>query len=201
MINKTTTCDCGNSKKPWFTKCYDCLKKDKETPKCLVCGITVPEDHTLCKQHWKEQQEDKKKIKQVEFVKKKKEETFDEKYKGKYRFDKMDFKSKSELIIYLFLKANGKKPFYEETLYLDKDYKPDFIIHDDENNTLIIEHFGMDEEKYKINMQHKIEEYTKLCASKENFYFVYTIENDMYNLKEVLGKKLKDTPFSKTLWK
>lgn len=201
MINKTGKCDCGKQKKPWFSKCYECLQKDKQKPKCRICSANIPENHTLCKAHWIEQQEDKKKIKQVEYVKKKKEKTYDEKYKGKYRFNKIDFKSKSELIIFLFLNGNGRTPLYEETLYLDKDYRPDFVIHDDENNTLIIEHFGMNEEKYKTKMMHKIEEYNRLCKERERFYFVYTVEEDIFNLKEALGKKLKNTPFSKTLWK
>lgn len=41
----------------------------------------------------------------------------------------------------------------------------------------------------------------KLCAKNQNFYFVSTEEQDIFNLKDTLGKKLNQTPLKKTHWK
>ena len=83
-MSKTTCPNCGNPKKPWFNLCFDCNEKEKQKPTCEVCGEEVPEGHTLCKQHWKEKQEQKKKLKQIDYVKGKKETDFREKFQGKF---------------------------------------------------------------------------------------------------------------------
>tara|TARA_R110000772_G_scaffold33146_4_gene80805 strand:- start:623 stop:781 length:159 start_codon:yes stop_codon:yes gene_type:complete len=44
-------------------------------------------------------------------------------------------------------------------------------------------------------------EFKKLCSENQNFYFVSTEEHDMFNLKDILGKKLNQTPLKKALWK
>jgi hypothetical protein len=36
---------CGKQKKPWFELCWICMEKEKQKPKCEICGIEVPEGH------------------------------------------------------------------------------------------------------------------------------------------------------------
>ncbi|MBW6442325.1 zinc ribbon domain-containing protein [Patescibacteria group bacterium] len=200
MVNKNICPKCGNQKKPWFNYCWECSQKEKQKPKCEVCGAEVQEGHNLCKIHWLERQQEEKKIKQIKFVENKKEEEFREKYKGKYYFNQIPFKSKSEVIIYLFLVQNKLHPLYEEEMNFDGHcYHPDFVINDG-NETIIIEHFGRNEEKYANVMKEKISGYEKLCSEQDNFSFVCTTEEDLSNLKDKLGKKLNKTSLKRPLW-
>lgn len=57
---------CGKAKKPWFELCFDCSEKEKQKPTCEVCGKEVQEGYHLCMEHWKEKQEEKKKLKQID---------------------------------------------------------------------------------------------------------------------------------------
>ena len=66
LMDKTMCPNCKKPKKTWFNLCYDCNKLEKEKPSCEVCGIEVPEDHTLCKKHWREKKTGERKIKQIE---------------------------------------------------------------------------------------------------------------------------------------
>lgn len=192
---------CGISKKPWFKFCWECSEKEKKKPKCEVCGVEVQEGHGLCLTHWKERENEKKRLSNIKSFEKKKEEEFREKYEGKYYFDQIPFKSKSEVIIYLFLTQNGLRPLYEQEMNFNGHcYHPDFVINH-QNDTIIIEHFGVNEESYVNGKNQKIKEYEKLCSEIDNFHFVYTVEDDLTNLKDKLGKKLNNTPIKKPLWK
>ena len=192
---------CGTSIKPWFKLCYDCSIKEKQRPKCEVCGSETQEGHDLCLEHWKEKQNEKKSLKKIEFIENKKKLEFREKYEGKYDFNCIPFKSKSEVIIYLFLIQNNLHPFYEETINFNgHSYHPDFIL-EDGDNTIILEHFGKKEVDYINIMNEKIEEYKKLCKEHKHFYFIWTTEEDLTNLKVKLGSKLNKTPLLKPRWK
>src|SRR3989344_8663010 len=126
---KTECPKCGNPKMPWFQLCFDCNEKEKQKPTCEICGIPVLEGHHLCKPHWTEKQEEEKKLKQIDFIKDKKETDFRERFEGKYYFRGMPVKSKSELLLLYFFEANGLNPQYETSIYPNgKEYKPDFII-------------------------------------------------------------------------
>ena len=200
-MSKTICPNCGNLKKSWFNLCFDCNQKEKQKPTCEVCGVKVPENHYLCKEHWKEKQEQKKKLKQITYVKGKKETDFREKFEGKFYFNGQKVKSKSELLLLYFFEANGLKSQYETCLYLnDKEYRPDFIICNGDIQ-IIIEHFGIDEENYNKKKEAKIKEYERLCGENENWFFIWTDEKDMYNLKDKLGKKLNQTPLNRVMWK
>jgi len=200
-MDKTICPSCGNTKKPWFALCWDCSEKEKQKPECEVCGIEVPEGHTLCKIHWKEKFDEKKKLQGIDFVKTKKETEFKEKFEGKYYFNSQRVKSKSELLICYFLSANNINFSYEPLMTLAKEIRPDFVIHDDKGNMIILEHFGLDDENYKVKKEDKEREYKKLCNENSNVFFISTIEQDIYNLKDKLGKKLNDTPLKKVIWK
>jgi hypothetical protein len=200
-MDKTVCPNCGKNKKPWFALCWDCTEKDKQKPKCEVCGIEVPEGHTLCKPHWIEKSEGKKKLQSIDYVKTKKETEFKEKFEGKYYFNSQKVKSKSELLICYFLSANGVIFQYEAAMYVNKEIRPDFVIDDLKGNTIIIEHFGMDGEEYNKKRAEKENEYKKLCQEDHTFHFISTDENDIFNLKDKLGKKLNETPLKKVLWK
>jgi predicted nuclease of restriction endonuclease-like RecB superfamily len=195
-------CDnCGKPVKSWFKLCADCNKKEKQRPSCEICGIGVPENHTLCKTHWLEREQEKKKLKQIDYVKIKKEVDFREKFEGKYYFNGQKVKSKSELLMLYFFEANNITAQYETPIYLgEKEYRPDFIICNGESQ-VIVEHFGMDEENYNKRQEAKIKEYEKLCGDNDGWYFIWTDENDMFNLKDKLGKKLNTTPLKKIMWK
>jgi len=199
--NHLATCpNCGNPKKPWFKLCFDCNKKELQKPTCEVCGVEVPKGHYLCKEHWREKEEGKKKLKQIDYVKSKKETDFREKFEGKYYFNGQKVKSKSELLLLYFFEANKIKCSYETPIYLNgKEYRPDFIICDGDNQ-IIVEHFGIDEENYNKKKEDKIKEYEKLCKD-ECWFFIWTDESDMYNLKDRLSKKLNETPLSRVMWK
>jgi hypothetical protein len=200
-MDKNTCPKCGKSKKPWFPLCWDCTTKETQKPKCEICDVEVPEGHTLCKEHWKEKFEDKKKIKSIEYVKTKKEIEFKEKFEGKFYFNSQKVKSKSELLICYFLTANGINFQYEPLMTLDKEIRPDFVIDDQKGNTIILEHFGLNDEGYIKKREAKEAEFKKLCSENPQFYFVSTDEDDIFNLKDKLGKKLNETPLKKVLWK
>ena len=189
-MSKTECPMCGNRKIPFFKLCSDCNEKEKQKPICEVCKIEVPEGHYLCKLHYDEE----KKLKQIDHVKDKREADFREKFEGKFYFRGMPVKSKSELLLLYFFEANDLRPQYETRIYPNgKEYRPDFIICEKDNN-IIIEHFGIDEERYNKKKEAKITEYEKLCNENKNWFFIWTDENDMYNLKDKLGKKLNGTP-------
>ena len=125
MTDSTKCPICGKTKKSWFKLCYECSEKEKQKPICEVCGVEVPEGHYLCKEHWKERQDQKKDLRKIEYVKEKKELDFKEKFKGKYYFNSVPLKSKSELIICYFFDKNKIPVAYERTISLGgKDYKP-----------------------------------------------------------------------------
>ncbi len=134
-------------------------------------------------------------------MKTQKESEFKEKFEGKYYFNSQKVKSKSELLICYFLSANKVAFHYEPLMTLGKEIRPDFVIHDDRGNTIILEHFGLDDENYKVKKENKEREYKKLCNENPNFFFISTIEQDIYNLKDKLGKKLNGTPLKKVIWK
>jgi hypothetical protein len=193
---------CGKPKKSWFNLCWECNEKDKQIPVCEVCNVKVQEGHTLCKEHWKEREDKKKKLRQVDYVKEKKEKDFREKYEGKYYFNGRKVKSKSELLICYFLEANHIQMRYESSMTIDEgEMRPDFILEDERNNMVILEHFGLDDKKYIERRDIKIKKYKKFCEENEGCYFIQTVEDDMYNLKEKLGKKLNGTPLKKPIWK
>ncbi len=200
-MDKTKCPNCGKTKKTWFPLCWDCTEKEKQQPKCEICNVTVPEGHTLCKTHWLEKNEDKKKLKSIEYVKAKKEIEFKEKFEGKYYFNSQKVKSKSELLICYFLTANGVIFQYEPSLTLEKEIRPDFVIDDQKGNMIIIEHFGLNDDDYQRKRTDKEKEYSKLCSEHPNFHFVWTDEEDMFNLKDRLGKKLNTTPIKRVMWK
>lgn len=203
MEDKTKCPKCGGYKKPWYKICWECSEKEKEKNTCEVCGIEIPEGHTLCKEHWLEKQKRKQEIKNINYIKEKKEEDFKEKYEGKYQSPYGKVKSKSELLITYFLYSNEvSKILYEPAMNLgNKDLRPDFVIEDRKGNTIILEHFGELDENYKKKMQEKIKAYEELCKKEENFYFIYTTEEDICNLKDKLGEKLNKTPLQKIIWK
>ena len=66
---------------------------------------------------------------------------------------------------------------------------------------IIIEHFGIDDVAYNKKRDKKIKEYEKLCNENKNWFFIWTTEEDMYNLKDRFGKKLNETPLSRIMWK
>lgn len=200
-MNKNVCPNCGKEKKPWFALCWECSEKEKQKPKCEVCGIEVPQGHNLCKTHWKEKFEDKKKLQSIEYVKNKKETEFKEKFEGKFYFNSQMVKSKSELLICYFFAANDVAFLYEHPLTLEKEFRPDFVIDDKRGNIIIIEHFGLSTDDYKIKRESKEKEYQKLCKENPNFYFISTDEDDICNLKDRLGKKLNATPLKRVLWK
>lgn len=203
MSSDTNSCpNCGRPKKYWFPLCYECSEKEKQKPKCEVCGENIPEGHTLCRKHYFEKQEEAKKLKSIDYVKSKKETEFKEKYEGKFYFNSQMVKSKSELLICYFLYANGINFQYEPLMSLnDKELRPDFVIDDQSGNTIILEHFGMNDKEYNKKRADKERDYSDLCKEQAKFYYISTTEEDIYNLKDRLGKKLNDTPLKKVLWK
>lgn len=201
MIDKTKCPNCNKTKKPWFALCWECTEQKNQVPKCEVCNIEIPEGHSLCKNHWLEKNEEKRNLQSIEYVKTKKETEYKEKFEGKYYFNSQKVKSKSELLICYFLTANGINFHYEPPITFDKEFRPDFVIDDHKGNTIIIEHFGLENDAYQKKRVEKEKEYKKLCEEQQNFFFISTDENDMYNLKEQLGRKLNSTPLKKVLWK
>jgi hypothetical protein len=200
-MDKTKCPKCGKVKKPWFELCWECTEKKNQTPRCEVCDLEVPEGHTLCKAHWIERSEEKKKLQSLQYVKTKKEIEFKEKFEGKYYFNSQKVKSKSELLICYFLTANGIAFQYEPPLNFEKEIRPDFVIDDLKGNTIILEHFGLEGEEYQKKRSQKEKDYSKLCSEQPGFYFIWTDEEDMFNLKERLGRKLNNTPLKKILWR
>jgi hypothetical protein len=193
---------CGRSKKYWFPLCYECQERERQKPRCEICDKPVKEGFNLCTEHYYEKQEEKKKIKSIDYVKTKKEIEFKEKYEGKYYFNSQMVKSKSELLICYFLSANGLLFQYEPPMIInDREIRPDFVIDDQAGHTIILEHFGRDDTDYNKKRADKEREYYDLCDKEPTFYFVSTEEYDIFNLKERLGKKLNETPLKKVLWK
>jgi len=190
---------CGNPKKPWFELCFDCNELERQKPMCEVCGKSIPEGHYLCTEHWKEKQEGKKKIEQIDYVKDKKIIEFKEKFEGKYYSPFGKVKSKSELLIAYFLHQNGIKVIYEMSMQIgNQNLRPDFVIDDDKGNTIILEHFGSEKSKEEW----KIPIYLKFCKENAGCFFIRTNEEDIYNLKDTLGMKFnKETPLKKAIWK
>ena len=84
---------------------------------------------------------------------------------------------------------------------LNKEIRPDFVLDDQKGNTIILEHFGMDDSTYLAKRESKEKEYKKLCIENPNFFFISTDEADIFNLKDKLGKKLNETPLKKIIWK
>ena len=203
MTNDKYKCpNCGKAKKPWFALCWDCTEKEKQKPRCEICGKDVPEGHSLCKEHWIEKQEGKKHLKNLDSFVTKKETEYKEKFEGKYYFNSQKVKSKSELIICYFLAANGINFSYEPMMNLDgKEIRPDFVIDDGKGNTIILEHFGLDTDDYKAKRESKEKALKKLCDADKTFFFIVTEEEDIYNLKDRLGKRFNDTPIKKVMWK
>ena len=202
MAESTKCPICGKPKKAWFKLCYDCNEKEKQKPTCEVCGIEVPEGHYLCKEHWIERKEQSKDLKKIKYVKSRKEKEFKDKFLGKFYFNSQKVKSKSELLICYFLEANGIQFQYETPIYIDnKEYRPDFVLDDNKGNSVILEHFGINNRDYNDKTVAKKKQYKKLCDEKEEFFFVFTDEDDMHNLKDNLGKKLNETPLNKVRWK
>ena len=180
---------CNSPKQAWFKLCFDCNEKAKQKLTCEKCEQIIPEGHTLCKVHWKEKQE-----------KLNGKEDFRDKFEGKFYFNGMKVKSKSELLLLYFFEANGLHPRYEDLIMFNShEYRPDFIV-EKGDDIVIIEHFGMNGDDYNKRKQTKIAEYAKLCKDS-HWFFISTDESDMYNLKETLGKKLNKTPLSKIRWK
>ncbi len=200
-MDRTICPNCHNPKKPWFHLCWECSEQEKQRPKCEVCNVDVQEGHTLCKAHWLERNEDKKKIANIEYVKTKKETEFKEKFEGKYYFNSQKVKSKSELLICYFLTANGLQFQYEPLMTLSKEIRPDFAIDDLKGNMIIIEHFGLEDKEYLRKRAEKEIEFKKLCSEDKSFFFISTDEEDIYNLKDKLGKKLNATPVKRAIWR
>ncbi len=135
-------------------------------------------------------------------AKKKPTTDYKEKYQGKFYFNSQRIKSKSELLICYFLTANQIQFQYETPLFInDQRYRPDFVLDDGKGHLVILEHFGGDGQAYLKRKRTKIKEYTALCNQSPEFHFVWTDEEDIYNLKERLGDKLNRTPLKKPLWK
>ena len=202
MMKNTDKCPiCGKTKKPWFKLCYECNEKEKQKPTCEVCGVEVPEGHFLCKTHWIERKEEKKNLRKINYAKKIKEQEFKDKYEGKYYFNSQRVKSKSELLICYFLEANGVQFQYEPMMNIEGEIRPDFVLYNKKGDSIILEHFGLDDEAYTKRKNEKIAKYKRLCSDKDEFYFISTGEEDMHNLKDRLGKKLNDTPIKKVMWK
>lgn len=200
-MSKSKCPKCGNPKKAWFKLCFSCDEKEKQKPTCEICGIDVPEGHTLCKPHWIEKTEAKKKLRGIDYIKEKKKTEFKEKYEGKYYFNSQKVKSKSELLICYFLEANKVQFQYEPLMDIGGEVRPDFVMDDGKGHTVILEHFGLDDEEYRKKCEAKIRKYKQFCDENKEFFFIQTSEEDMKNLKEKLGKKLNSTPLKKAIWK
>ncbi len=201
-MNKKLPCpNCGKSKNSWYALCIDCSKKEAQKPRCEVCDNEIPKGHYLCKKHYSEKQLEKKNLSQIKYVKKVKEEEFKQKFEGKYYSSKGKVKSKSELLISYFLDANMIQFHYEPRMDIDGEIRPDFVLEDGKGNSIILEHFGLDDKKYLERKKAKIKAYKKLCKEIPSFYFKSTTEEDIYNLKDRLGRKLNETPLKRALWK
>jgi hypothetical protein len=68
----------------------------------------------------------------------------------RYYNNNQKIKSKSELLICYFLSANQVQFAYEPAMTInEKEIRPDFVFDDGKGNSIIIEHFGLDNEEYK----------------------------------------------------
>jgi predicted nuclease of restriction endonuclease-like RecB superfamily len=110
-------------------------------------------------------------------------------------------KSKSELLICYFLEANGVQFQYEPTMDIQGIMYPDFVLQDTKGNYVILEHFGLADEGYVKRKKEKIRKYKSLCNGENEFSLITTSEEDIFNLKERLGKKINETPLKKAYWK
>jgi len=201
MVDNTKCSKCGKPKKAWFKLCFDCSEKEKLIPKCEVCGVQVPENHYLCSEHYKQREIEKRDLNKIAYVKQKKEEEFKSKFEGKFFYNSQKVKSKSELLICYFLKANQVQFQYEPIMTLKHgEIRPDFVLDDGKGNYVIFEHFGGDTKEYMVKANQKKEDYESFCKENQNFTFIYTTEDDMYNLKDKLGQKLNKTPLKRALW-
>ncbi len=190
---------CWNKKLPWFSVCMDCHKKENQKPTCEVCWVDTPEWHTLCKIHWKEKYSTKRHLDNIDRFKERKEVEYKEKFQWKYYFNSQKVKSKSELLICYFLTANSLNFSYEHSINIKwKEVRPDFVIDDGKGNIIILEHYWLDSEAYLERREKKENLYSEL---PQDFYYIWTEEEDMYNLKDRLWKKLNDTPLNKIMWK
>jgi len=200
VVDVTKCPSCGKPKKAWFKLCYECNEKEKQKPTCEVCGVEVQEGYYLCKTHWQERQDEKKDLKKLKYVKDRKEQEFKEKFEGKFYFNSQRVKSKSELLICYFLTANHIQFQYEPMMNIEGEIRPDFVLDDGKGNYIILEHFGVDDKEYTRKKEEKIKKYKQLCEKHQNFFCKYTDEDDIFNLKDRLGKKLNETPLKKALW-
>lgn len=170
------TCRCGNLKGAIYQLCPQCNERKKAD---LATGVTtLPAFKPAIKKEFKE--------------------TFGD---GQFFYDGNYYRSKSELIIALFLKANNIRFEYEARLNLNKEFRPDFLIEDDRGNKIILEHFGLDNEGYLKSKEYKAAEYERLCKSDRTYFFITTDEIDIENLNERLGRKLDKTPLKRPRWK
>ena len=76
--------ECGKPIRYYYSLCYDCNLKDKQKPKCEVCGISVKDGWYLCNKHYNERKAQKEDLFKIKYVKNKKEKEFIEKFRGKY---------------------------------------------------------------------------------------------------------------------
>ena len=116
------------------------------------------------------------------------------------------FKSKSEVIIYMFLKFNGlHNIIYEQMIAIEeKTYYPDFTVFekvDGKEKSVIIEYFGLDDREYLRKAEEKKNIYKEFCKVNDEIEFIWVNEQDMENLKDRLGKKLNGTCLKRTMWK
>jgi hypothetical protein len=81
-----------------------------------------------------------------------------------------------------------------------KLYLPDFLLYDNKGNFVIFEHFGMSSLEYKESVEAKKEEYSRLIQDDPTYSFIFTDENDMWDLKKNLSQKLNGTPLKKPYW-
>ena len=188
---------CGKEKKPLFRLCYDCFLKEKQKPRCRVCGKEIQPGHDLCTEHYKQIQEET--VQQAQAA----EKDCSKDYQGTYEFNTIKFRSKSELIIYLFLEANGLQVRYQDSISVgDIECHPSFIIEiPDSDDIIILEHFGLKNRYYTCDVEDKKQRFVELAKKDQRFHFIYTTEDDLFNLKIKLGSKLNNTPLQRPCWR
>lgn len=218
-MSKTECPICGAYKKPWFDHCFECTENLSNIPRCGICNVEIEMGHILCKKHWKEHLISKASIKENNYAGSieqnyyaghiaennyapvKKNIPFQEVYEGIYYFNNYKVRSKSELLICFFLRYNDIPFDYEPSFTITNEMRPDFVIHDQKGNTIIIEHFGSNDPEYQKKCDWKRKEYNEFCDKNKNYHFIETDEEDIKNLKDNLGQKLNTTPLQKPIWK